>query len=353
MVHSKSNNLPITQMNFLRTKLVEYVMAKGLKSVSINTFSPEGQIQFTLKHTSDKQENELSRSVFVDLSINSNAEVTINLKGKLGTVKNIFFANNTIYVDPYFRLSRYLEVVFSHIYYRLLELKGTVPSRKYHSEKIGAIDYFDDSDIISTVADLMKPDSVLERGRDVVLFKNEEYKKAINKAITFAMVSERNVLIEESSSGCAIRAVPYPRNEDESKTFDYQTEEEKVSCISCHKRGKDWQGSDPKCAFDQNGNFTKDNWACATMRKLRELAYEQDLVQKASETSIASIYVPALEDLDEACSLDDYNGFIVLSWYKNRGNTGSAVFMNDDGVFPLTIKHAERAIEYYTRLSED
>lgn len=333
-------------MNFLRTKLVEYVMAKGLKSVIIDTASPEGLIQFTLKHTVDKGKNEISRKVFVDFQLHSDAKVTINIRGRLGAVENIFFASNTFYVDPYFRLSRYLEVVFYHIYSKLYDIKGKTPSRKYHSEDWGTIDYFEDSDIFSIIYDLMKSESVLERGRDNIVFKNEEYKKAINRAINFAKASERNILIEEDSSGSAIRATPYPHTEDKSKTFECLNTDEGVFCNACIKRGKHWQGSDPKCAFDEKGNFTSDNWNCATLSKLREIAEDYDLVQTANETSIATLYVPSLDldEITESDNFDAYGGFIVLSWYKNRGNTGNALFMSEEGTLPLSIKHAERFI---------
>ena len=117
-------------------------------------------------------------------------------------------------------------------------------------------------------------------------------------------------------------------------------------CKLCIQRGKTWQGSDPKCAFDENGNFTKDNWVCATMSKLRAIAEEYDLVQTADETSIATLYVPSLDldEITESANFDAYGGFIVLSWYKDRGNTGNALFMSEEGTLPLNIAHAERFI---------
>src|SRR5690554_8122300 len=35
-------------------------------------------------------------------------------------------------------------------------------------------------------------------------------------------------------------------------------------CTECLIRGKDWEGSDPKCAFDNDEKlFSTDNWNCA------------------------------------------------------------------------------------------
>jgi len=44
-----------------------------------------------------------------------------------------------------------------------------------------------------------------------------------------------------------------------------------MACRLCEQRGKTWEGSDPKCAFESYG-FSHDNWNCATMNRLREIA---------------------------------------------------------------------------------
>jgi len=41
-------------------------------------------------------------------------------------------------------------------------------------------------------------------------------------------------------------------------------------CPRCQERVKDWEGDDPKCGFDENGNFLENNWNCATLNALRE-----------------------------------------------------------------------------------
>lgn len=122
-------------------------------------------------------------------------------------------------------------------------------------------------------------------------------------------------------------------------------------CKLCAQREKTWQGSDPKCAFDQNGIFTSDNWACATMSRLRTIADENDLIQKVNETSLATIYVPSkdLDDITESDNFDAYGGFIILSWYKGRGRVSSAIFMSDEGTMPLNIEHVKRAISSYVK----
>ena len=118
-----------------------------------------------------------------------------------------------------------------------------------------------------------------------------------------------------------------------------------MPCQLCIERGKVWTGDDPKCAFE-NGVFSPDNWNCATMNRLREIAEELGTTMR-DDNSCGSIgYVPL--DADYAPDdFDTYSGYIVMMWYKDRGKTGNAVFMTDDETVPLTIRHAELAIKTY------
>ncbi len=76
-------------------------------------------------------------------------------------------------------------------------------------------------------------------------------------------------------------------------------------CPRCSTRVKDWNGDDPKCGFDENGNFLEHNWNCATLNSLREMGGE--------ETSCDNNYMKVVSRFDV--------GFGVLSWYKHRGQT--------------------------------
>jgi hypothetical protein len=118
-----------------------------------------------------------------------------------------------------------------------------------------------------------------------------------------------------------------------------------MTCTLCEKRGKTWKGDDPKCAF-VDGVFTSDNWNCATMNKLRDIA---DILETTSrnDNSCGSIgYVPMDNDY-APIHFDTSGGYIVMMWYKSRGKTGNAVFMTDNKTIPLTIEHAELAIKAY------
>lgn len=118
-----------------------------------------------------------------------------------------------------------------------------------------------------------------------------------------------------------------------------------MACKLCETRGKQWNGDDPKCAFE-NDVFSSDNWNCATMNKLREIADEYKTVQR-DDNSCGSIgYVPMDNDYAPD-DFDTYGGYIVVMWYKSRGATGNAVFMTDNNTIPLTIKHTELAISNF------
>lgn len=87
-------------------------------------------------------------------------------------------------------------------------------------------------------------------------------------------------------------------------------------------------GSDIQCAF-VGGEFSDDNWNCATMNALRDHVPDDKRVWSDDES---------------AAILRDYDGnFLVLSWYKNRGCTQYAMLLEGGtSSCPLTIADVER-----------
>lgn len=104
-------------------------------------------------------------------------------------------------------------------------------------------------------------------------------------------------------------------------------------CKLCDERSKTWEGDDLKCAFDEFGNFNNDNWNCATMNQLREYAMDLCNVTRMDELGCTIGYVPLnldyLKDDVDYENLD--NGFIVMTWYKFRGRTNGAIFIDSNG----------------------
>ncbi len=106
-------------------------------------------------------------------------------------------------------------------------------------------------------------------------------------------------------------------------------EREIKPCKACQDRGKNWNGSDPRCAFS-DGVFNTDNWNCATMNALRDICGKNYL---CSEDQYASIIYSGID-----CH------FIVLTWYKHRGRTEGAYILSDHECRPITLEEAETAI---------
>lgn len=102
-----------------------------------------------------------------------------------------------------------------------------------------------------------------------------------------------------------------------------------MTCKRCLERGKIWNGSDPKCAFE-TGVFRSDNWMCATMGELRRIVDEKAIYNE--------------EQYGAMIPISEYGEFLVMSWYKRRGRTDLALFIHDENYTPITIKQAEEII---------
>lgn len=107
-----------------------------------------------------------------------------------------------------------------------------------------------------------------------------------------------------------------------------------MKCRACVERGKTWSGDDPICGWE--GPIAH-NWDCATIGKLRSIADRNQFAKYLEDTNIATIPV----------DYNDTTGWIVLSWYKSRGRTSTAMFIFDEECHELTLKEAEDCIEYY------
>lgn len=133
-------------------------------------------------------------------------------------------------------------------------------------------------------------------------------------------------------------------------------------CARCVKRGQTWNGSAPRCAF-KTGEFSNENWNCATANNLRSLAGEDHNDAKTAESlylyrddqSYAALFVPPNEnDIPDGEEIGPFRGggFIAMSWYKHRGQTDMILRVDprDGGTWdkcgmPLTLAEAEAAIK--------
>ena len=95
-----------------------------------------------------------------------------------------------------------------------------------------------------------------------------------------------------------------------------------------------------ECAFS-NGIFSSDNWNCATMNKLRELAKKFGLFWR--DDNIGSIGILPID-------LDEFYGFLVMLWYKERGQVEQAMLLSSERPPALlTLDLALRIIEDYEK----
>jgi hypothetical protein len=93
-----------------------------------------------------------------------------------------------------------------------------------------------------------------------------------------------------------------------------------MTCKACKERGQTWNGSPPKCAFEE-GHFSRENWNCATANAIRDLVYEgQNPMPEGvdyrycEDQKYATVHVADIDGPGPALAL-------WVSWYKSRGGT--------------------------------
>lgn len=113
-------------------------------------------------------------------------------------------------------------------------------------------------------------------------------------------------------------------------------------CKYCKHRGKVWEGADPQCAFPK-GVYEPDNWNCAAMNILRFIAEENENTDRDDDSAGSFGFVRA-NDYHAPEGYEGPGGYVTLAWYKDRGATNNAKFMNDEGLHEVTLDHVDMAI---------
>ena len=115
-------------------------------------------------------------------------------------------------------------------------------------------------------------------------------------------------------------------------------------CPLCKQRGKTWGGDNSKCAFT-HFRFSFDNWNCATMNKLRDIAEQIGLKWRA-DFACGSFGAVPFEG-------EEHQGYIVMTWYKEQGTVSNAILVCDDEpTMELNLTIALEAIEYWESRKE-
>jgi len=111
--------------------------------------------------------------------------------------------------------------------------------------------------------------------------------------------------------------------------------------LLCRHGKKEWRGSDPCCAFDEDGKFRERNWNCRLMSKIRSLmgqwADDEDNVPGHywwdEDQNYGVLYIPAWLNIEKK-QIDSYllGCFILIDWYKSRGKTDSFRVLEGDKI---------------------
>ena len=86
-------------------------------------------------------------------------------------------------------------------------------------------------------------------------------------------------------------------------------------------------GSEINCGFE-NGEFVKDNWNCLTLSILRGIC-DDDSCGYASRDDMWCESINLLK-LHRCEDNDGPAGYLILTFYKNRGQTGNAIIVCGD-----------------------
>ena len=101
-------------------------------------------------------------------------------------------------------------------------------------------------------------------------------------------------------------------------------------------------GSPRRCAFDDAGNFTPENWSCATLDALN--VYEDNTY--GDDESMQRVYLGR----DRWHAEHENGGWLVLTRYKSRGCCSSAILVGDFWPpKPFTLAIAESLAEQKRR----
>ena len=110
-----------------------------------------------------------------------------------------------------------------------------------------------------------------------------------------------------------------------------------MTCKLCESRPvpKNY-GSPRKCAFDEKGAFTRDNWNCETINEMRRAL----LFRYTGEENGSIALFPLIDAPNEV------NGYVVLTYDKNRGTVGGArIVCDEQDDLSLTLEIAESQLE--------
>lgn len=120
-----------------------------------------------------------------------------------------------------------------------------------------------------------------------------------------------------------------------------------MTCPRCIERGKIWEGSDPKCAFEKPNEFSPKNWNCATANAIRDLfpsewecadGHPNSFKVRDDDQSSAAIHLRGIE-------LETTHAEILcVVWYKEHGQTEGMWLISHCGATKPSLADCEAII---------
>ena len=113
-----------------------------------------------------------------------------------------------------------------------------------------------------------------------------------------------------------------------------------MGCSRCQADPRPKHFGDPRrCAFTDGGEFTPENWNCASIEAMLTREGMDDCVEFGDNESFEHTYVPEIGEHE--------TGWIITSRYKTRGCTSSAIMVGDFyPPRPVTLELVERLLAY-------
>lgn len=96
-----------------------------------------------------------------------------------------------------------------------------------------------------------------------------------------------------------------------------------MTCKACVERGKpENYRSEPKCAFIHN-TFSKENWNCATLNKLREISNQIHGASTTYGDDETLVVIPLYRNT--------FN-FMIIGYYKQRGTVHTLMMIKEGSI---------------------
>ena len=124
-------------------------------------------------------------------------------------------------------------------------------------------------------------------------------------------------------------------------------------CKMCKERGKDWEGSDPICYFED----PVQNWNCATINAIRDIFapeggwVEPEDLPKGVCITRSTDMTYGLICITNTGGEEGITGCLYVQWYKRRGATEALWLVQENEPRRPTERELLAIIQYFRKKS--